>query len=167
MKHYFLGMAANYRGRILAHTFTVGREKDRGTLQRFLAQKYSGEAILTKNGRSALALALRAYFEPGDEVIVNGFTCYAVYEAIKAAKLVPVWADINVKNLNFDNETLIVDYSEAVKSAKFRGLSRPGFGTYDITGSDYADKLTGGSDTNIIKGSCVGQCLGHTLCWAF
>lgn len=106
MKHYFLGMAANYRGRILAHTFTVGREKDRGTLQRFLAQKYSGEAILTKNGRSALALALRAYFEPGDEVIVNGFTCYAVYEAIKAAKLVPVWADINVKNLNFDNETL-------------------------------------------------------------
>lgn len=105
-KHYFLGSAANYKGRLWAHTFAVGLEKDRGALQRFLSQKYSGEAILTKNGRSALALALKAYFEPGDAVIVNGFTCYAVYEAAKAAGLVPIWADINKENLNFDIESL-------------------------------------------------------------
>lgn len=105
-KHYFLGSAANYKGRLWAHIFAVGLEKDRGALQRFLSQKYSGEAILTKNGRSALALALKAYFEPGDAVIVNGFTCYAVYEAVKAAGLVPVWADINRENLNFDIESL-------------------------------------------------------------
>ncbi len=105
-KHYFLGSAANYKGRLWAHTFVVGLEKDRGALQRFLSQKYSGEAILTKNGRSALALALKAYFEPGDAVIVNGFTCYAVYEAVKAAELVPIWADINKENLNFDIESL-------------------------------------------------------------
>ena len=105
-KHYFLGSAANYKGRLWAHTFAVGLEKDRGALQRFLSQKYSGEAILTKNGRSALALALKAYFEPGDAVIVNGFTCYAVYEAVKAAGLVPIWADINKENLNFDIESL-------------------------------------------------------------
>lgn len=105
-KHYFLGSAANYKERLWAHTFAVGLEKDRGALQRFLSQKYSGEAILTKNGRSALALALKAYFEPGDAVIVNGFTCYAVYEAVKAAGLVPVWADINRENLNFDIESL-------------------------------------------------------------
>lgn len=107
MKRYFLGMAANYtRKERLEHTFAAGREKDRGALQRYLTQKYSGEAILTKNGRSALALALRAYFEPGDEVIVNGFTCYAVYEAIKTAGLTPVWADISRRDLNFDVKTL-------------------------------------------------------------
>ena len=118
-KHYFLGSAANYKGRLWAHTFAVGQEKDRGALQRFLSQKYSGEAILTKNGRSALALALKAYFEPGDAVIVNGFTCYAVYEAVKAAKLIPIWVDINKDNLNFDAHTLedlISDSSRLARS---------------------------------------------------
>ena len=106
MKRYFLGMAANYKGRLWAHTFAIGRERDRGALQRFLTQKYGGQAILTKNGRSALALALKAYFEPGDAVIVNGFTCYAVYEAVKAAGLVPVWADISSEDLNYNATTL-------------------------------------------------------------
>ena len=106
-KHYFLGMAANYtRKQRLVHTFAVGREYDRGALQRYLTQKYGGDTILTKNGRSALALALKAYFDPGDKVLVNGFTCYAVYEAVKAAGLVPVWADISRENLNFTVSTL-------------------------------------------------------------
>ena len=106
MKRYFLGMAANYKGRLWTHTFAIGRERDRGALQRFLSQKYGGQAILTKNGRSALALALKAYFEPGDAIIVNGFTCYAVYEAVKAAGLVPIWADISSEDLNYNIESL-------------------------------------------------------------
>ena len=107
MKHYFLGLAANYsRKERLAHTFAVGREKDRRKLCEFLEQKYEGKAILTKNGRSALALALKAYFEPGDAVIVNGFTCYAVYEAIKAARLTPIWADISSESMNYDAKSL-------------------------------------------------------------
>ena len=120
MKHYFLGMAANYKGRLWAHTFAVGRERDRGALQRFLTQKYDGQAILTKNGRSALTLALKAYFDPGDAVIVNGFTCYAVYEAVKAAGLVPVWADIGKEDLNFNVESL-----KRVMESKISGDSRP------------------------------------------
>ncbi|RYC74555.1 DegT/DnrJ/EryC1/StrS family aminotransferase [Candidatus Nanosyncoccus alces] len=115
-KHYFLGLAANYsRKRCLAHTFAIGRKKDRGALQRFLTQKYGGETILTKNGRSALALALKAYFDPGDAVIVNGFTCYAVYEAVKAAGLTPVWADISQEDLNFNTKTLEKVANEDVK----------------------------------------------------
>ena len=121
-KHYFLGLAAGYSGRqIWRHTFTIGREKDRAALQRFLTQKYKGQAILTKNGRSALALALKAYFEPGDAVIVNGFTCYAVYEAIKAAKLIPIWADINKSDLNFDINTL----GSLISDSKISGDLRP------------------------------------------
>ena len=102
MKRYFLGMAANYNLKNrLEHTFTIGTRKDCNNLRQFLEKKYGGEAVLCKNGRSALALALKAYFKPGDEIIVNGFTCYAVCEAIKAAKLVPRFADISREDLNF------------------------------------------------------------------
>ncbi len=114
-KHYFLGVAAGYPNKqAWRHTFTIGRERDRGELQRFLTKKYNGETILTKNGRSALAIALKAYFKPGDKIIVNGFTCYAVYEAIKAAELTPVWADINRENLNFDIETISSVYADGI-----------------------------------------------------
>ena len=107
MKYYYLGLAANYdRKRLWRHIFAIGRRHDETALQRYLTQKYNGETILTKNGRSALTLALKAYIKPGDGVIVNGFTCYAVCEAIKAAKLVPIWADIDKDGLNFNVSTL-------------------------------------------------------------
>ena len=108
MKHYFLGMASGYRGgKWLSHLFTVGRKRDYGELTRFLGEKYGGEAILCKNGRSALALALKAVFKPGDAVIVNGFTCYAVYEAVRAAGLKPVFVDISKEDFNFDYDSLV------------------------------------------------------------
>lgn len=107
-KHYFLGMAANYtRDERRAHTFKVGHKEDLKDLERYLLRRYGGErAILAKNGRSALALALKAYFNKGDQILVNGFTCYAVYEAIKAAELSPIFVDISLKDLNFDFDAL-------------------------------------------------------------
>ncbi len=120
----------------LEHTFCVGRERDRAELVRYLEKKYGGNAragnkeklaqmgknsgtivseqaknvggraILCKNGRSALCLALKAYFDRGDKVIVNGFTCYAVVEAVKKAGLTPVFADISREDLNFNAGTL-------------------------------------------------------------
>ena len=104
-KHYFLGLAANQK-RIWRRTFVYGLKRDREDLKIALQDRYSGEAMLCKNGRSALALALKAYFNKGDKIIVNGFTCYAVYEAIKTAGLIPVWADINKDDLNFDIDKL-------------------------------------------------------------
>ena len=115
MKHYFLGLAANYtKERRRAHILAFGRRKDSLALKKYLNERYAGETVLAKNGRSALAMALKAYFEPGDGIIVNGFTCYAVYEAIKAAKLVPIFADINKKDLNFTVKTL----TDALKTNK-------------------------------------------------
>ncbi len=64
------------------------------------------EVILTKNGRTGLAIALRTLLQPGDGVLVNGFTCYAVYEALEAAGVRPVWADISALDLNFTVDTL-------------------------------------------------------------
>jgi dTDP-4-amino-4,6-dideoxygalactose transaminase len=105
MKHYFLGAGANHK-HVLKHLFTHAKEEDCIKLANYLSKKYGGEAILTKNGRSALCIALKAYFEKGDGIIVNGFTCYAVIEAIKVAGMVPIYADIVPTNLNYDVNTL-------------------------------------------------------------
>lgn len=106
-KHYFLGLAGGYsKTRVARHVFAVGRRKDCDSLVEYLGKRYEGDAILYKNGRSALAAVLEAYFEPGDAVIVNGFTCYAVYEAIKCARLKPIWADIDEKSLNFTSGSI-------------------------------------------------------------
>ena len=96
-KHFFLGLAANYqRDERIAHTFKIGHTEDLKDLKRYLLRRYGGEkAILAKNGRSALTLALKAYFDKGDKILINGFTCYAVFEAIKAAGLTPVFVDIS------------------------------------------------------------------------
>lgn len=111
MRHYFLGLGADLGAKgIWRHTFAIGTEADREKLSAYLGKRYGGRAILTKNGRSGLALALKAYFRPGDAVLVNGFTCFAVYEALEAAGLRPAWADISPRDLNFTVETLRAAY---------------------------------------------------------
>lgn len=106
-RHHFLGLAANLGAKeIWRHTFAIGTSADRDRLRTFLEQKYKGIAILTQNGRSGLAIALRTLLKPGDGVLVNGFTCYAVYEAIAAAGMQPIWADIAARDLNFTVATL-------------------------------------------------------------
>ncbi len=120
MKRYFLGMAAGYSGRdIWRHTFAVGFRRDCRELKKYLRRHYGDgdntRVVLCKNGRSALCLALKAYFQPGDAVIVNGFTCYAVYEAVKAAGLVPVWVDINKNDLNYNLKNLEEKIDKNVK----------------------------------------------------
>ena len=113
MKHYFLGMAAEYSDWVwLKHLMTFGRKRDCKRLSTTLSERYGGEAVLCKNGRSALALALKAYFRPGDAIAVNAFTCYAVYEAIKAARLKPVFVDISLGDLNFDVNVLAKTLSD-------------------------------------------------------
>ena len=112
MRHYFLGTAAGVK-HVFRHLFARGSEKDCQELTDFLSKKYGGEAILTKNGRSALTIALKTYLQARDAVLINGFTCHAVVEAVKAAGMVPVYADISPKDLNFTAETLEAAYRKA------------------------------------------------------
>lgn len=104
-RHYFLGLAARRRG-ALRQLFTIGSERDYRALEGALGEKYDGTAVLAKNGRTALVLALERYCKRGGTVIVNGFTCYAVIEAIYAAGCTPVYADIDRETLNFNVKTL-------------------------------------------------------------
>ncbi|MBR2754120.1 DegT/DnrJ/EryC1/StrS aminotransferase family protein [Candidatus Saccharibacteria bacterium] len=125
MRHFYLGMAANYSdGEWLRHLFAIGRKRDLSHLTRFLSKRYGGEAVLCKNGRSALALALKANFDKGDGIIINGFTCFAVYEAVKAAGLKPIFADISCDDLNFTTETLkqSLELAQSSNVAAVRGI---------------------------------------------
>lgn len=122
MKRYYLGLNAD-GPKISEALFKKGKASDFRELSEFLAARYKGEAILAKNGRSALALILKAYLEPGDKVIVNGFTCYAVYEAVVAAGMAPVFVDINEKTLNFDAKTLEEPWKgAAVHANRIKGI---------------------------------------------
>ena len=113
-RRYYLGLNAG-GPRAATCLFTHGSKKDLGILAWLLGERYQGKAILTKNGRSALTLALSAYFKKGDKIIINGFTCFAVYEAVKAAGMEPIFADINKNTLNFDEKTLKKAYIKGVK----------------------------------------------------
>ncbi len=110
---YFLGQAANYRGKVLHHTFATGKKSDFEALRAHLAERYNVPAeqvFLYHNGRSALSAGLRSMVpkkngeHPG--VLVTSLTCYAVVEAVKSAGFTPVFADIDEKTLHFNGETI-------------------------------------------------------------
>ncbi len=99
----FLGLASNYTARdILRHSFTLGKKEDYDALESALAKRYSSDisrVSLIYSGRSAISLALKSFVDSGkvkqgDHVAVNSFTCHAVLEAIKHAKLEPVFVDL-------------------------------------------------------------------------
>lgn len=107
----FLGQASNYNAtEVLRHTFAWGSSICSDKLRQYLAEKYDTtpkNVFLMNNGRSAIAAGLKLLFpEGGAEVIINGFTCYAVLQAVKKAGCTPVYADIDEKTLNFNTKTL-------------------------------------------------------------
>ena len=107
---FFLGAASNYKARdILRHTFAVGFSRDAKKLETEIAHHYgatSDHVALTSSGRAALALALRSSIPRGSKVVLNGFTCYAVVEAIRAAGCIPIFADVDEHTLNYSATTL-------------------------------------------------------------
>lgn len=106
----FLGQASNYKAKdIIRHTFAFGSKKWSNMLRQYLADDLNTKpenVYLMNNGRSALAGALKCFVPSGAEVIINGFTCYAVLQAVEKAGMKPVYADINKRTLNFDEKTL-------------------------------------------------------------
>lgn len=106
----FLGQASNYSpSDIFYHTFAYGSEDHLDELRAFLAAHYGStkdHVAVFHNGRSALTVAIKSVVSRGAKVIVNGSTCYAVIEAVRAAGCVPVYADINKENLHFGKEEL-------------------------------------------------------------
>ncbi len=106
---FFLGVASNYSNRAtFRHLFAFGTRHDSKRLKTSLATHYrvlSDHVALTTSGRAALAIALKSVVPKNSKVLINGFTCYAVLEALKSAGCIPIYADIEKSDLNFSVDT--------------------------------------------------------------
>ncbi len=80
-------------------------KKDKTELKKVLSEKFGGEALLTYKGRQAIEIALKLLNLPKEaSVAINGFTCFAVYQAITNAGLNVDYIDIEKDDLNFSPE---------------------------------------------------------------
>jgi dTDP-4-amino-4,6-dideoxygalactose transaminase len=64
-----------------------------------LEKHFGGKASLFISGRDGLRALLKAQYQECDEVILQGFTCIAVTNAIVAAGLKPIYADCSRETL--------------------------------------------------------------------
>ena len=105
----FNSLGSNYNFKfVIKSLFTIGDTNNSKELTSFLEEKYSGSAMLFYKGREALSMALKIMHLPqGSEIAINGFTCVAVFNAIKVAGYNPVCLDLTKKGgVNFTPETL-------------------------------------------------------------
>ncbi len=76
-------------------------------LKTALREKFRAEPVLFASGRESLYALLKSLgIKPGEEVIIQGYTCIVVPNAIHAASGVPVYADIDPDTLNLTVETV-------------------------------------------------------------
>lgn len=108
MRRYFLGTGAGFDDKMVERMQTEqGTDQDYEDLIQYIRDTYGlPQVIITRNGRSAIAAALTLGVKKKGEVLVNGFTCYAVVQGVEAAGMKPVFADIDKKTLNFTVESL-------------------------------------------------------------
>ncbi|MBI3109908.1 DegT/DnrJ/EryC1/StrS aminotransferase family protein [Candidatus Daviesbacteria bacterium] len=100
----FNSLGSNYDFKFVLQAFFAGGKPD---LAKFLEEKYGGKVTLVYKGREAIELALKILQLPkGSYVGICGFTCFAVYEAIKKASLNVEYLDIEKGELNFSPEIL-------------------------------------------------------------
>lgn len=102
----FNSLGSNYNFRFALKALVPRFGHDHLKLREFLGAKYDGEVILLHKGREAIEFALRIMqkiddLPPGTAVAINGFTCYALYKAIANAGFIPVYIDVEDRNLNF------------------------------------------------------------------
>ncbi len=89
--------------RLLLQPWRWRTGSDTELLRAALAQQFNGECALFGSGRESLLALLRAmHVHAGQEVIVQGFTCVAIPNAIAAAGALPVYVDIDPQTLNLD-----------------------------------------------------------------
>ncbi|MYB40115.1 hypothetical protein F4X86_02465 [Candidatus Saccharibacteria bacterium] len=94
----FLG--SNYSNRF-GWRFLLARKSEAACedLRTRLAERYGGKAHLYHRGRAALREAVR--LSGADHVLISGFTCYVVEEAVRDAGSRPVFADVSRRTFNF------------------------------------------------------------------
>lgn len=99
-----------YMRKMLAMSYTPWRyvhgrsiEKLRSALQ----EKFGMQAALFASGRESLLALLKGInLQSGEEVIIQGYTCIVIPNAIHAAGGVPIYADLSEETLNLTRESV-------------------------------------------------------------
>jgi len=87
-------------------------------LSRMLCETSKADTFLFASGREALLALFRALeLQPGDEIIIQGYTCVVLPNAIHEAGGVPIFADIDQQTLNMDPL-----HVESLVTARTRGI---------------------------------------------
>ena len=121
----FNSLGSNYNASyVLKALFSIGSREDIKDLKNLLEERYQGKPILFYKGREALTFALEILNLPKkSKIAINGFTCVAVFNAIRIAGFEPVCLDLEETGgpprlgeagLNFTPETL----EDSLKSNK-------------------------------------------------
>ncbi len=104
----FNSLGSNYNLRFALQSLFSNPGKDSKELKTLLEKKYGGNASLVYKGREAIELGLQSLVLPKDSyVAINGFTCFAVYEAIKKVNLNCEYLDVEEGGLNFTAGELV------------------------------------------------------------
>ncbi len=98
----FQSLGSNFTLRdALTHMATSGSPNDAEELKSWLENHFGGEAQLFYRGRSALAEAVQLATNGVNTVAINGFTCYAVVDAVKSTGAGVIYVDISENDLHF------------------------------------------------------------------
>lgn len=112
----FNSLGSNYTFTYVIESLFSTQARPCEKLIKYLENAYDGKATLFYKGREALTAALETLNIPDDSYIaINGFTCVAVFNAIRKAGLEPLCLDLTEgEGLNFTPEEL----SKAIKNNK-------------------------------------------------
>ncbi len=105
----FNSLGSNYDLRfVLKSLLGSGKKADTEKLKALLEERYGGKAFLFYKGREALTFALDLLNLPSDsKIAINGFTCVAVFNAIRKAGYEPLCFDLEDSGgLNFTAKSL-------------------------------------------------------------
>src|SRR3989338_10519340 len=105
----FNSLGSNYNASyVLKALFSIGSREDIKDLKNLLEERYQGKPILFYKGREALTIALKILNLADDsQIAINGFTCVAVFNAIRKAGFKPLCLDLEENGgLNFTAKTL-------------------------------------------------------------
>ncbi len=111
---------AAYMCKILAvsyapHQYVRGKSIEK--LRTALSKQFEGSTGLFASGRESLLALLQAMkLRSGEEIIVQGYTCVVVPNAIHAAGGVPVYADLNEETLNLTPESVEASLSPRTRA---------------------------------------------------
>ncbi len=87
------------------HRYVHGRSIE--ALREALSRKFNASTSLFSSGRESLLALLKAMnLKAGEEIILQGYTCVVVPNAIHAAGGVPVYADLSEETLNLTPESV-------------------------------------------------------------